>query len=379
MDFDSDDSLLDADYVPSEKELHSDIDNSENTAEEVTTSKEKNDCCNLHDTNQRDSSKKVRNRQRGVAEWKCNVRKRRHEKGEEYISVRNKLVPAKRLKTTKNCVSNCKFKCQTVISAEEREQIFKSYTLSTDEKRLLLASTTTKVDADKRRRARRTRESSRRKYIYLYFFDIKGNRIEVRRQIFCGTLSISQKPVYTAHKNSNDAITIIPKKSRQGKHVKHKISEADRQNGKNHINSFPRISSHYCRSTSDREYLESGLNVTKMHDLYVTKMQELGQDTVTQLAYRHIFLNEFNLHFFKPKKDRCGLCEEVQLLKNEAKLSDEKQASYESHFLEKTIMREERQKDRADNHKAVLYFYLQNVLQCTKAEIGQFYYKTKCS
>ncbi|KAF2893131.1 hypothetical protein ILUMI_13043 [Ignelater luminosus] len=316
MDFDSDDSRLDADYVPSEKELNSDIDNNENTAEE-------------------DSSKKVRNRQRRVAEWKCNVRKRRHEKGEEYILVRNKLVPAKRLKTTKNCVSNCKFKCQTVISAEERErerereraQIFKSYyTLSTDEKRLFLASTTTKVDADKRRRAGRTRESSRRKYNYLYFFDIKGNRIEVCKQLFCGTLSISQKPVYTAHKNSNDAITIIPKKSRQGKHVKHKISEAGRQNVKNHINSFPRISSHYCRSTSDREYLESGLNVTKMHDLYVTKMQELGQDTVTQSAYRHIFFNKFNLHFFKPKKDRCGLCEEVQLPKNEAKLSDEKQA-----------------------------------------------------
>ncbi|KAF2888928.1 hypothetical protein ILUMI_17245, partial [Ignelater luminosus] len=80
-----DDSLLDADYVPSEEELNSDIDNSENTAEEVTTSKEKNDGCNFHDTNQQDSSKKVRNRQRRVAEWKCNVRKRRHEKGEEYI------------------------------------------------------------------------------------------------------------------------------------------------------------------------------------------------------------------------------------------------------------------------------------------------------
>ncbi|KAF2903827.1 hypothetical protein ILUMI_02348 [Ignelater luminosus] len=306
MDFDSDDSLLDADYVPSEKELNIDIDNSENTAKEVTTSKEKNNGCNLHDTNQQDSNKKVRNPQRRVAEWKCNVRKRRHEKGEEYISVRNKLVPAKRLKTTKNC----------------------------------------------------------------------GNRIEVCKQFFCGTLSISQKPVYTAHKNP---ITIIPKKSRQSKFVKHKISEADRQNVKNHINSFLRIPSHYCRSTSDREYLESGLKVTKMHDLYLTKMQELGQDTVTQSAYRHIFLNEFNLHFFKPKKDRCGLCEEVQLLKNEAKLSDEKQASYESHILEKTIMREERQKDRVDNHKAVLCFDLQNVLQCPKAEIGQFYYKTKFS
>ncbi|KAF2902537.1 hypothetical protein ILUMI_03649, partial [Ignelater luminosus] len=38
------------------------------------------------------------------------------------------------------------------------------------------------------------------------------------------------------------------------------------------------------------------------------------------------------------------------------RLSDEKQASYESHILEKTLMREESQKDRADNHKAVLCF-----------------------
>ncbi|KAF2891926.1 hypothetical protein ILUMI_14247 [Ignelater luminosus] len=95
-----------------------------------------------------------------------------------------------------------------------------------------------------------------------------------------------------------------------------------------------------------------------MHDLYVTKMQEFGQD---------------KLH------NRCGLCEEVQLLKNEAKLSDEKQTSYKSHILEKTLMRKERQKDRADNHKAVLCFDLQNVLQFSKAEISQFYYKTKFS
>ncbi|KAF2900293.1 hypothetical protein ILUMI_05893 [Ignelater luminosus] len=51
---------------------------------------------------------------------------------------------------------------------------------------------------------------------------------------------------------------------------------------------------------------------------------------------------------------QCGLCEEVQLLKNEARLSGQKQASYESHILEKTLMREKRQKDRADNHKVVL-------------------------
>ncbi|KAF2881000.1 hypothetical protein ILUMI_25173 [Ignelater luminosus] len=153
-------------------------------------------------TNQQDSSKKVRNRQRRVVEWKCNVRKRRHVKSEECISVRNKLMPAKRLKITKN-----------------------------------------------------------------------------------------------------------------------------------HI------------------------------------------DTVTQSAYRHISLNKFNLHLLKRRKDKCDLCEEVRLLKNEARLSDEKQASYESHILEKTLMREEKQKDRADNQKAVLCFDLQNVLHCSKAKIGQFYNK----
>lgn len=41
----------------------------------------------------------------------------------------------------------------------------------------------------------------------------------------------------------------------------------------NHISSFKRVPSHYCRSQSYKEYLESGLLISKMYDMTVKNKQ----------------------------------------------------------------------------------------------------------
>ena len=41
-----------------------------------------------------------------------------------------------------------------------------------------------------------------------------------------------------------------------------------------HIDMFPRMESHYVRSESKREYLEEGLNLTRMYSLYVEWAKE---------------------------------------------------------------------------------------------------------
>lgn len=76
-----------------------------------------------------------------------------------------------------------------------------------------------------------------------------------------------------------------------------------------HIDSFPRVPSHYCRRESKREYLGSELNVSIMYRLYVEKCKEHNRKAVGQTLFRNLFADhEPPLSFYSPKKDQCPLC-----------------------------------------------------------------------
>lgn len=146
---------------------------------------------------------------------------------------------------------------------------------------------------------------------------------------------------------------------------------------KEHINSFPRVESHYCRADSNREYLEGNLSVVKMHALYAEQMNEKNLPPVKLSQYRHIFCNNFNIYFHKPKKDRCNVYE-LNKLQTAEELQLNTDQEYLKHIKAKEETRNERNNDRKSN-TPVLAFDLQNVLTCPKAEISSFYYKSKMS
>ena len=316
-----------------------------------------------------------RKRERKPETWKCNVRKAAHEAGKEYISIRKKVVPEKRIKTLKDCKNNCLFKCQTKITENERNNIFnKYYTLSEHGKRLFILSTTRKFNIE-RHRKNKTDANSRRKQSFVYTFQIGSNQIPVCKVFYLTTLAISQTPVYTAH-NKKD-ISNIPDTPKVGKHVKHKIPDEDVNFVKQHIESFPKVESHYCRVDTQRDYLDSTLSIKQMYRLYLQSCTTAHKNPVKESFYRNIFSTEYNLHFHVPKKDRCDVCEEVKLRKIENTLSTEKALQYYNHVKEKTATRNEKENDRKHQNSPFLVFDLQNVLQCPQAEISNFYYKSK--
>lgn len=105
------------------------------------------------------------------------------------------------------------------------------------------------------------------------------------KQSFCGTLAISQNQIYAAHDRNENEVSIIPKMSLQGKHTKRHASDEDKTIVKYiNIDPFPRIESHYCRSSSTKEYLDSDLSISKMYNLCVKKMQQLGREPVKSFA-----------------------------------------------------------------------------------------------
>lgn len=192
------DSDKDGSYVPSS--YSRDVSNFCEMPEEV------NHVCT--DTDGRSSSSsqlqstRSRKRHRNPSNWKCNIRKAAREAGKEYKSVRNKIVPAKRLKTTKDCQNKCLYNCQKLISEIERQNIFERYyyTLNEHGKKLFLLATTTRFNVE-RHRKNKTNQNSGRKQTFSYYFEIRGQRIQVCKTYYLNTLSISQSCIYIPFKN----------------------------------------------------------------------------------------------------------------------------------------------------------------------------------
>lgn len=130
-----------------------------------------------------------------------------------------------------------------------------------------------------------------------------GNiHIQVCREFFCKTLSISYKPIVRAHQGSSSTGEFIDKDNR-GTHEPHnKLKPEVLQGIRQHIESFPVMDSHYCRKSSRRKYLSSRLSLAKMYDLYKESMAGKPDGLVSLEKYKQVFGTEYNLAFFRPRK-----------------------------------------------------------------------------
>ena len=137
---------------------------------------------------------------------------------------------------------------------------------------------------------------------------------------------------------------------------------------RDHINSIPRIESHYCRSTTNKEYLAQGLSITVLYEKYVNQCQESGRDPSKLHLYRQIFNQEFNTDFQVPKKDRRKM--------NEEPTEEEKEAHAE-HLKCKLEAKNERDRDRNDKNCFTVCFDLQNVFALPTADVSTFFYRRK--
>lgn len=65
----------------------------------------------------KNSDKKIiRKKHQNEANWKFNVRKRKHDRGEECISVYNTIIPGKQVKILKDCQDKCIYQCALNIT-----------------------------------------------------------------------------------------------------------------------------------------------------------------------------------------------------------------------------------------------------------------------
>jgi hypothetical protein len=185
-----------------------------------------------------------------------------------------------------------------------------------------------------------------------YSLENGAGRHRVCGKFFEKTLNISNGPIVTAFKNKSTVGSFNSKDSRGKSSPENKTPEE----------SFPCMESHYVGKTTKRLYLDSSLSISKMYDLYCISCEEKGVSAVSETVYRRIFCREYNMSFFKPKKDLCSLCSRYNLANLEKK--SEMEEEYSLHVIRKNECNEEKDKVRSASSENFLSanFNLQSIL-----------------
>ena len=147
---------------------------------------------------------------------------------------------------------------------------------------------------------------------------------------------------------------------------------------KKFLESLAKLSSHYCRANTDKQYLEPAfetyVDLYREYELFCEK-NNLPVASLTTL--KSIF-KTMRMSFFSPKKDQCDLCVSY-------KAGNVSELGYTQHLQRKHAARDEKKHDielcLQDNSMVIVLFVdLQKVLLAPAFNASVFYYKTKlCS
>lgn len=309
--------------------------------------------------------------------WKRNKQKHLRLAGKEHFSQAGNIV---RAKAVKSVACKCHYNCNVKFNTEDRQEIFQDYLSLTDERaKWTFISSCVAAKFPKRRYAPVNGTStSKRKYMFAYSLTSKTGIHQVCKTFFLGTLDISGKKVETAMKKMK-ATTIVEEDRRGRNPAPNKIPEDRKAIVQNHIKSIFVVPSHYCRSSSKRMYLPSGLTENRLYQDYLKYCEEHQATPVTAYYYKHIFTSEFNYSFHRPKKDQCDYCAQFQNKSEDEKLRS--QNEYKLHIIRKQEARDHKLNDK-EKAKIDIGFRsytmdMEKILLSPQLEVGQLYYKRK--
>ena len=211
----------------------------------------------------------------------------------------------------------CRCRCYYQLTENEKKEIFQNFNEMRDhemQNTYLRGCITKKPDQKIRRRPRNADGQKRNSFTFTVTLEEKS--VIACRAAFLGLHGIGIGRL--KRKVLNFAVDI---KDNRGKHGNHpKVDESTKNLIREHIQNFPARESHYSRSVNARrKYLDSSMNVAKMHRIFLIHYPELR--TVCKYSlYHEIFNYEFNISFGFPRSDICDPCEKQQVAIKAAEL-----------------------------------------------------------
>ena len=317
------------------------------------------------------------------------ARKKLKLEGKPYNTYSGKEVPA--VKAAENVPCKCRNKCfgnfietdrcashrafWKMNSYDQRRQFIANHVTQNSKKRLTVHETDTK--------------KSRRDNTWNYELtkEVDGNdvRVPVCRIVFMKTLQVSEKFIRNAVRKS--VLGIVQEDKRGQGASANKTSDESLKRIHEHIDSFPKVESHYCRKGSTKLYIEdtsnfTQLTISKMHDLYQEKCRVQGvpsKEIVGISKYRNI-LKEKNIVIHKPKKDQCVKCLAYkEKIPSETSLNERE--DHEIHMKNKAkshkVKEERKEMGKADNNHLVFTFDLEAILYTPCCKVSTLFYARK--
>ena len=131
-----------------------------------------------------------------------------------------------------------------------------------------------------------------------------------------------------------------------------------------------KIESHYCRCSSQFEYLEAGLLTSEMYRAY----KEATANPVKLNIYRKVFKEtKPPLKFHKPIKDQCDKYLTYEYKEKAGALNDEDRTPIREHLERKNIARHQNENDKLNRDITICTFDLQ-VTTVPKLQVEQAYF-----
>ncbi|XP_038221623.1 uncharacterized protein LOC119839431, partial [Zerene cesonia] len=240
--------------------------------------------------------KYTKKRKSCVDEWLTNKAKTMRNTGKPYTSrsKTRKNIPARCLKPP--CGEKCKLECTKKITDAMRTKIFDCYWQLGDlalQRNFIHKHIKPIIPA-----FRFFGKAQPRKVNHSFYFEVDGQTIRVCKTFFRATLDINDRVIRTVIAKSEDGFL---KQDMRGKHCNHKkVAESIRQGIRRHIESIPRMESHYIRKDSSREYIDGGKSLSDLYRDYKSLCESNDEPYANETLYSRIFNGEYNISFFKP-------------------------------------------------------------------------------
>lgn len=371
-----------ADYSDIDPDFHyTSSPNSENTSESSGLEENENIITNKtegaeSDNTQTDNKRKGKKRKANPVEWKKTKAKFLRNSGKPYTSSSIRKTEMQARKVRPACGEKCKLKCSSKIEENKRLEIFENYWSleSLKSHREFISRSMTAV----RPQYQYKKEGSRRQCNHAFHFVINEVNVRVCKFFFMATLDINNRVIRTVVTKLNEGFL---QEDLRGKHGHHfKVDSAIKDGVVAHINTIPRIDSHYLRAQTTREFIEGGKSLADLHRDYKNECIEKNLPFANLTMYSRIFNTNFNISFFTPKKDQCDLCSSY----NNARVEEREaiQEKYDKHLKEKVLSRAEKEEDKkkakeSEGKIIVATYDLQAVLPAPRGDTSTFYYKSK--
>lgn len=294
--------------------------------------------------------------------WKQAKAKRFRNEGKAYVDCKGEIHEGKKLIEYNR---QCRYKCNTNIPEELREEIFHNFwKLGIWDLQTSFLNGSIELAPVQRKSNNVATKNKSVSCVY------KLGQLRVCQEFFKKTLCISNKRVQNVVCKKKMSDSGVSPRDRRGRKVPvNKIPQERIDIIKEHINGFPMYSSHYTRAKNpNRKYLPEGLTVKEMYKMYKVYCEDVKHvPPEKESFYRNIFNTQFNLSCHRPNTDTCDKCDKIAVRIETGTPEEKEKAEREKELhlrkAEATRLAKDKCKQNEDESHVTLCFDLQKPCQ----------------